>query len=61
MKVAYIFSTNNAHYILSQMIREIPGLKERVENLTQTPEMPKFQEQLAIMAERIDKMQPAAR
>jgi hypothetical protein len=48
-------------YILNQMIREIPGLKERVEGITSTPNEPRFQEQLAIMTERIARYQSASR
>jgi hypothetical protein len=45
-------------YILNQMVREIPGLRDRIENITTTPADPKFQEQLAIMQLRIEQSQP---
>lgn len=48
-------------YILNQMIREIPGLRERVESLAKLPADDNFQEQLAIMGERMNRLQTGVR
>lgn len=48
-------------YIVGIMLRQIEGLRDRLDNLKSAGDLPQFQEQLAIMRERVEKLQPAAR
>ncbi|MBI2302579.1 MAG: M48 family metalloprotease [Armatimonadetes bacterium] len=41
-------------YILGTMLRQIPGLKERLENITSAGNLPAFQEQLAAVRQRCE-------
>jgi len=45
-------------FVLNQMFREIPGLKDRWENVTETPTDPDFEKQLAILAQRQEMLNP---
>ncbi|MBI5830690.1 MAG: hypothetical protein HZB16_00080 [Armatimonadetes bacterium] len=45
-------------FVLNQMFREIPGLKDRWENVTQTPSDPAFEKQLAILHQRQEMLNP---
>ena len=45
--------------IIGQMLRHVPGLKERLGNLSSAEDDPRFEAQLAAMEERREKLQPA--
>lgn len=46
-------------YLLGQMTRAIPWLRERLESLYAAPESPAFREALALMRERVEQLQLA--
>ena len=48
-------------YILGRMVRDIAGLRDRLDNIKQSNELPVFQEQLAVIRRRTEMLQPAAR
>ncbi len=47
--------------IIARMLREIPGLKERIDSITHADNDPAFVAELEKMEERMEKLQPAAR